>query len=71
MFYLAIYNFLCRLCPYFDGKHHIEEIMYAENIRRSQLLTVLDKYREILITSQHEDPGISAWLYGVKQTGKS
>ena len=47
--------------------------MYAENIRRSQLLTVLDKFRDVLITSQHEDPGISAWLYGagLKQTGKS
>ena len=38
--------------------------MYAENIRRSQLLTILDKFRDILITSQHEDPVISAWLYG-------
>ncbi|KAK2143143.1 hypothetical protein LSH36_873g00006 [Paralvinella palmiformis] len=55
---------LARLCPYFDGKHHLEEIMYAENIRRSQLLTILDKFRDILITSQHEDPVISAWLYG-------
>ncbi|XP_034951005.1 GATOR complex protein NPRL3 [Chelonus insularis] len=49
---------LCRL-GYFDGRHHLEEIMYLENIRRSQLLQILDKFRDILITSEHEDPAIA------------
>ena len=44
---------------YFDGGHHLEEIMYLENIRRSQLLQILDKFRDILITSESEDPAIA------------
>lgn len=48
----------CKL-GYFDGGHHIEEIMYLENIRRSQVLQILDKFRHILVTSEHEDPAIA------------
>ncbi|KAI0217016.1 GATOR complex protein NPRL3 [Lamellibrachia satsuma] len=51
-----------RLCPYFNGQHHLEEIMYYENVRRSQLLTLLDKFRDMLILCQHEDVGITTWL---------
>lgn len=52
---------LDKLCSlgYFDGGHHLEEIMYLENIRRSQLLQILDKFRDILITSESEDPAIA------------
>ncbi|OAD58869.1 Nitrogen permease regulator 3-like protein [Eufriesea mexicana] len=49
---------LCRL-GYFNGDHHLEEIMYLENIRRSQLLQILDKFRDILITCECEDPAIA------------
>ncbi|XP_043274913.1 GATOR complex protein NPRL3 isoform X2 [Venturia canescens] len=49
---------LCR-CGYFNGGHHLEEIMYLENIRRSQLLQILDKFRDILITCENEDPAIA------------
>ena len=49
---------LCRL-GYFRGGHHLEEIMYLENIRRSQLLQILDKFRDILITCESEDPAIA------------
>ena len=53
------HTFCCfRLCPYFNGKHHIEEIMYYENVRRSQLLTLLDKFRDVLVMCQHQDSGI-------------
>eukprot|EP00794_Sanderia_malayensis_P000093 gene93-698_t len=48
-------HFFLRLCPYFRGLHHLEEIMYYENIRRSELLTLIDKFRSILVTTQHED----------------
>ncbi|KAI4504399.1 hypothetical protein M0802_000870 [Mischocyttarus mexicanus] len=48
---------LCRL-GYFNGGHHLEEIMYLENIRRSQLLQILDKFRDVLITRECEDPAI-------------
>lgn len=49
---------LCRL-DYFNGGYHLEEIMYLENIRRSQLLQILDKFRDILITCECEDPAIA------------
>ncbi|KFV98739.1 Nitrogen permease regulator 3-like, partial [Eurypyga helias] len=34
-----------RLLHYFRGRHHLEEIMYNENMRRSQLLMLFDKFR--------------------------
>lgn len=55
------YNIYLRLRPYFKGRHHLEEIMYCENIRRSQLLALLDKFRNILITCQREDPAVAAF----------
>ncbi|XP_071108105.1 GATOR1 complex protein NPRL3-like [Haliotis cracherodii] len=45
-----------RLCPYFNGQYHLEEIMYFENLRRSQLITLLDKFKEVLILCSHQDP---------------
>jgi hypothetical protein len=45
-----------RLCRYFSGNHHLEEIMYYENLRRNQLLTLLEKFRKVLFICQHEDP---------------
>lgn len=44
---------------YLHGMHHLEEIMYLENVRRSQLLQLLDKFREVLITCETEDPAIA------------
>ncbi|GIX76190.1 GATOR complex protein NPRL3 [Caerostris extrusa] len=52
-------NFI-RFCPYFRGRHHLEEIMYCENIRRSHLLSLLDKFRNVLITCQFEDTAVVA-----------
>ena len=49
-------SFFLRIFPYFKGQHHLEEIMYYENVRRSELVTLIDKFRSILITTQHEDP---------------
>jgi hypothetical protein len=40
------------------GCHHLEEIVYLENIRRSELLQLLDKFRDVLITCETEDPAI-------------
>lgn len=45
-----------RLFPYFGGTSHIEEIMYFENLRRSQLLTLVEKFRDVLILCTYEDP---------------
>ncbi|XP_031838406.1 GATOR complex protein Nprl3 [Nomia melanderi] len=52
---------LCRL-GYFNGGHHLEEIMYLENIRRSQILQILDKFRDVLITCECEDPAIALFF---------
>lgn len=49
---------LCRL-GYLNGGYHLEEIMYLENIRRSQLLQLLDKFRDVLMTSECEDAAIA------------
>lgn len=54
-------HLLARLCRqgYLRGCHHLEEIMYLENIRRSQLLQLLDKFRDVLVTCETEDPAIA------------
>lgn len=48
-----------RRMGYFTGEHHLEEIMYLENIRRSKLLQILDKFRDVLITCENEDPAMA------------
>nr|XP_022913151.1 GATOR complex protein NPRL3 isoform X1 [Onthophagus taurus] len=55
---LTLFARLCRK-KYFKGDHHIEEIMYLENLRRSQLLQLLDKFRDVLITYETVDPAIA------------
>lgn len=50
-----------RLLQYFRGRHHLEEIMYNENTRRSQLLMLLDKFRSVLVVTTHEDPVIAVF----------
>lgn len=51
-------NLMVRLkqSGYFQGEHHLEEIMFYENLRRSQLLQLLDKFRDVLILYETEDP---------------
>ena len=43
-----------RLCIYFRGSHHLEEIMYQENITRSELRAVLTTYSDVAVTCLHE-----------------
>ncbi|XP_003354702.2 nitrogen permease regulator 3-like protein isoform X3 [Sus scrofa] len=50
-----------RLLHYFRGRHHLEEIMYNENTRRSQLLALVDKFRSVLVVTSHEDPVIAVF----------
>ena len=45
-----------RLFPYFNGNHHLEDIIYFENLRRPQLLTLLDKFCDFLILCNYQDP---------------
>lgn len=48
-----------RLCPYFNGRHHLEDIMYYANVRRSALLALIDKFRDVLYVCQYEDEAVS------------
>ncbi|XP_027897385.1 GATOR1 complex protein NPRL3 isoform X5 [Xiphophorus couchianus] len=57
-----------RLLHYFRGHHHLEEIMYNENMRRSQLKTLFDKFRSVLIVTNHEDPIISIFQSPMEYT---
>ncbi len=51
-----------RLAPYFNGKYHVEEIMYHENVRRSQLLQVVDKFRKVLTIHETEDTNMTRYF---------
>lgn len=50
-------NLMVRLWQsgYFKGEHHLEEIMFYENLRRSQLLQLLDKFSDVLVLYETED----------------
>ena len=43
-----------RLFPYFDGRHHLEEIMFYEDLRRSHLLELILKFKDVLVWVDHE-----------------
>ncbi|KAG1659949.1 GATOR complex protein NPRL3 [Nymphon striatum] len=59
---------LVKLLPYLRGQHHLEEIMYFKNMRRSQLNTIIDKFRHVLITCQHEDVAVATFYSGQKRS---
>ena len=45
----SVFALFRRLCVYFNGQHHFEEIMWRENITRSELRTVLSTYQDIIV----------------------
>lgn len=53
-----------NLMKYFDGTCHMEEIMYNENLPRTQLLTLLDKFSPVLLTTLREDATTAAFCMG-------
>ncbi|EGC37140.1 hypothetical protein DICPUDRAFT_30795 [Dictyostelium purpureum] len=55
----SLYQLFKRLCVYFRGLHHLEEIMWRENINRDQLTKVLKKYKNVLIQVVHEEDDIT------------
>lgn len=52
---------LVNLLKYFDGNYHMEEIMYSENLTRPQLLKLLDKFGQLLVTNLREDDTTAAF----------
>lgn len=48
-----VYTLFKRLCVYFHGQYHLEEIMWRENVSRSELRTVLSTYQDIIVCCLH------------------
>jgi len=48
------FQLLERLCPYFRGKHTMEEILWRENISREEFSSILNRYSAILVSCVHE-----------------
>lgn len=51
-------SFICiisRLTKYFNGEHHIEEIMYIENVSRSMLHRIIDTFSHVLVSFERQD----------------
>ena len=40
-----------RLCPYFRGEHHVEEIMFREGVPRAVVESILTAFRKVLVTA--------------------
>ena len=49
-----LFTLFKRLCAYFDGKHHMQEIMWIENVSRRELNTILHVYSDVLTRVLHE-----------------
>jgi hypothetical protein len=49
-----VFQLFKRLCVYFHGQHHLEEIMWRENLSRGELRTVVRTYQDIIVCCTHE-----------------
>lgn len=45
-----------RLMPYYNGTYNIEAIIFYEKLNRSDMITFLDKFKDLLIVTEYEDP---------------
>lgn len=50
-----------QVAVYMNGKYHLEEIMYHKDLRRAQLLQIIDKFRVILVRHEHEDQALTKY----------
>lgn len=48
-----------KLLPYFDGKNHIEHMMYCINSTSTKLMSLLEKFQDVLVTAEHADPAFN------------
>jgi len=55
------YKLFARVAPYFNGRYHLEEILYFANLRRSELTRLMDCFIDILTFHEHEDPAITSY----------
>ncbi|XP_028967582.1 GATOR complex protein NPRL3 [Galendromus occidentalis] len=45
-----------KLLPFFDGKNHVEHMMYCVNVTRTRLYALLKNFQDVLVTVEHADP---------------
>ena len=58
-----VFKLFKRLCPYFHGKHHIEEIMWREKVSRKAIFSVLANYGDVLVTVKQPENHYHANLF--------
>lgn len=56
-----------QVAIFMNGKYHIEEIMYHTNCRRAHLLQIIDKFRNIIVRSEHEDPALTMYYEPIRR----
>ncbi|KHJ40581.1 hypothetical protein D918_09356 [Trichuris suis] len=56
-----------QLLPYFDGEHHIEEMMFFETLSRAKVMQVICDYDDMIVLSVHEDPFLERRLKPCKE----
>ena len=56
-----------QVAVFMNGKYHIEEIMYHMDLRRAQLLQIIDKFRSIIVRHEHEDPALTMYYELIKR----
>lgn len=44
---------------YFDGKRHLEDVMYYEDVQRNELTSLIDKFSDVLFSCEHDDTAIT------------
>ena len=47
---------LKRLLPYFRGRHTTDEVMWRENLQRSDLQSLMAAFADVLVEVYHELP---------------
>ena len=45
-----------RIVKYLNGQYHLEEIASLENMTRSHVSTVIEKFQSIVNRALHQDP---------------
>lgn len=63
-------NLFCRLAPWFNGRNHVEAVMYSNNILRDTLLVIVHKFKSVLFHYEFEDPDLRHHFKFLKDIGQ-
>ena len=44
---------------YFDGRRHLEDVMYYEDVQRNELCCLIEKLNDVLFCCEHDDTAIT------------